>query len=729
MDANHTPPGYSLADKTRELSQLLENARNNPFYLFPLPPQADEVKDNEDQLSERDDIEMEEERSLKRKVDEAGIEEEPFELEELIPEMKMEIFQRMDEQSRALFSLTSRSNYIYGKNKKWLRSTLTLLTLSAKYGSYDLFTELQDDFYYPYVDDPIEVLIPAAENKKHEFISNFIDNNPLVAIYIKGNIVATQKMIDSVGRYSSIQVLNVFWPIFAPSSTTSRSLDNPEENETLITVEDFTNIRRLMYAALLYSNVTLLTDIRNKYGNIFHHGRIPVKVEADTPEQLEILKKEQIEKERRNALLTALGSCRQSTVEAVVDLFDLPLSLAERRFVIVPEDAPQIPIDYLRFMKKNRCSPSASVVVCNALLYKDEALFNFAVGEVECRLRDLERALVSFATPEHRPIFDKLFSNPNYLSNNQPLERLKGGVIKEGIDFFIEKNLLVAANLRRASSKVHPGILFYLTEKKFPVQFIALLNCAVRHDDIEYTSRLTDHPEMLRGKELFALLIRYNAVKVIPELLKYNLYTIQDAVQQIVATVLSKEVPNPRTAAAACGLRQLFATLRYYLYHPSSPTTAIPVAFLLSTLSSLKPSDEIFQPRLLEEIFHLVLHSSSFSCFAAVPFPPQPSENVLSVSNFPSSFTHSGIIPSQQPVVFPAVTLPNLPLLNPPRTISFPTFALPASVLTASSPAAIVLERAIYQTRTNGFSGFIVEELEKAFDRLPGKPKRHTWMK
>lgn len=198
---------------------------------------------------------------------------------------------------------------------------------------------------------------------------------------------------------------------------------------------------------------------------------------------------------------------RRATVEAASALFDLPLSLAERRFVIVPEDAPQIDIDYLGFMKENRCSPSASAVVCNALLYKDARLLDFAVREVGCRLRDLERALVAFATPAHRPLFDVLFANRGNLSNTLPLERLKGGVSKEGIDFFIEQKLLDPLQLRRASSKTPPEVLFHLAERKFPLQFIALLNCAVRHDDVESVARLTDHPEMCAAFFIFSFFI------------------------------------------------------------------------------------------------------------------------------------------------------------------------------------------------------------------------------
>lgn len=246
----------------------------------------------------------------------------------------------------------------------------------------------------------------------------------------------------------------------------------------------------------------------------------------------------------------------------------------------------------------------------------------------------------------------------------------------------------------------------------------------------------------LRGRELFALLIRYNAVKVIPELLRYNLYSIQDAVQQIAATFLSNEVPNPRTAAAARGLQQLYATLRYYLRHPASPTAAIPVAFLLSTLSSLRVRDtDIFEPPLLEALFHLILHSSSFSSFAAVPFPPSapvppaaaaPAYALASsAAFFPSSFSAGAPLEAGPHPLNVAVRAPLPPFTGarpPPSSISFPTYSLPPSLLAATSPAAIVLERALVQVRGNGFPESVGVALEDAFDRLPGKPRRPTFL-
>lgn len=120
--------------------------------------------------------------------------------------------------------------------------------------------------------------------------------------------MATQKLLDSLGRFSTGHTVDLLWPIFAPQSPVKPATPA----DVVVHANDWNNLRRLLYAALLYSNVPLLQSVHRRYGNLLAAERIPVIVDlnAVAPEARDAALKEAIEKERRNALLTALGSCR-----------------------------------------------------------------------------------------------------------------------------------------------------------------------------------------------------------------------------------------------------------------------------------------------------------------------------------------------------------------------------------------------------------------------------------
>lgn len=556
--------------------------------------------------------------SLKRSAVQAGLEEEAFPFSTLLPEMKMEITQRMTPHTFALFALTNKEHLAkYGHMRL---PTLTLLKNAAELGNYDLFRELEDYFDYPFVDEPLYLLEIAIKEDRPEFVQAFLQEKNHVLIALEANLNAYNKLLDHVSRYASWRMAKIFLALVDKNHEVS-----PQTG--LYTAEVYAALRRLLHSAVLYSNISLLYSLRKEAGNFLAS---------------------QGEGDKRNAFLTAWGSCQRETIDLVSHLFDLDFSLVNQRFVVIPNDSPPLTPEYLQFMKDNRCSPSASAVICNALKYKNERLFNFSLNDIKCKLRDHERALVAFKSPEHEPLFRRLYANEEFLGNKRPFQQLKAGATKEGVDFFLEKKLLDPLWLQRASSETTPDLLFYLAEKNFPIQFPSLLNCAIRHDNKNALLKIIDRPEMFRGQELCALLARYNSSKLIPLLVDRSYYTIPDAVQQIVSTLTTINAPHPWPISNAGGLRQLYTSLRWLLFQAKYPLDAdgkkvlpsVPPPFLVSnvllSLSALKLGDSPFIPFLVEKIYslltdpkipHIVLHSETlWQCVLQARKNEQPAE-------------------------------------------------------------------------------------------------------
>lgn len=528
---------------------------------------------------------------LKRKRDQID---ESFDFDGILPDMQGEIIVRMSPLIRQMFSFTSKKHY--QQRKKELQSTHSWFLLAAQEGYHDLFLEIEEDFFCPYNGDPVDLLKSAIENDQVNFVRGFLETKPYAkkAMFFIGTKL--NMLIDTVGRYASWPMAKVILDIVAPSNGIS-GIEVVGDGPVHVG-DTYNTLKRLIYSASQYSNIELLKSMKKFCGK-----GIAGYTEHD----------------RRTLLLTSLGSCRRETVVCVAELFDLPLSMADKRFIIIHEDAPLISISFLHFMRELKCSPSASAVVCNALFHKDEDLLKFSLEEVGCKLRDIERALVSFASASHRAIFNKVFDNPHYLVDVRPLPRLKGGVTREGITFFKEKRLLHPLHLRSASSKTPPELLFFLVDLEFPIQFFALLHCVVRHDDQHHLVLLMNYREMIRGLPLVEIVIKHDSVKVIPTLIDRGYITIDDLLKQTVITMAALVAPpNTRTITNGAGLRQLYVGLRHALRLVAYPSvdadgkSMAPPPFrasdVLSSLSSVKWSDSPHQEHLISKIYTLMLN-------------------------------------------------------------------------------------------------------------------------
>lgn len=539
-------------------------------------------------------------------------EDNPFDFEGILEEMKGEIISHMSPLSRQMFGFTNKTYYT--KSKTYIKNTHSLFDLCAREGFFDLFMEIEEEFSCPFNGTP-DILLEAIEHNHVSFVSGFLSNKSYITNALRTNSSYLNRVFDVIGRYGSWSIVKILLDIIVPDngiSVTKVVGDGPVYDGDVGNA-----LTRTIYSACLYSNIEILKSAKMYCGNGVS-GRTEVA--------------------RRTLLLTSLCSCKKETVLFVSLLFDLPLSMADRRFVVIPEDAPLIDVEFLRFMKDLRCSPSASAVVCNALRYKDEELLNFSIREVGCRLRDLERALVSFDTPSHEPFFDKVFNlSDHYLADPKPLARLKGGITEAGMNYFMKKGLLHPLHLKRASSKTPPELLFKLADKGFPLQFLALLNCVVRHDDVPNLARLLENPEMLRGVALIDLVIRYDSYKVIPVLIDRGYITVDEMVQHAVSTLTSTAPVNPRTLNNAGGLRQLYVGLRYALYrtqYPLMDSDGINIApppfaadAALSLLSKVKLDPSPYKIYKIEQIYKMLLPLSNPSEEIKAEYVKSASEN------------------------------------------------------------------------------------------------------
>lgn len=512
--------------------------------------------------------------------------EEPvFEWEALLPEMRGEVVGWMDETSRALLALTSRTHLAqFGTHR---RNTQRLLEWVAEAGLIDLFHELEADLYCEYAGDPLRLLEIAVKAQRPSFVRQYLVDRPVVRATVDSRLSDTV-LVQLLGRIAT----HARGPATAEFLELARELGGTRMLRTRYYENQVQPFVVFMYAyAATRSNHDML--------------RAMGAARMGVPD---------IWKDPEWAYRIAVSSCNEETIKVVEEAIGIvyqprwSLNANRRRYQMLSVRSSGTPLT-LSFLKNVwACGYVTSLsAALNAIAHEDCALLEAIAADTtlgEHRLPNLPEALSRYTRPSQRAVMECLLRN---VESTGPIQRMEGEPCCAAIDHYMEAGLLTPSTLRYVACSVPAATVFHLAALGYTLSTASLVRTAINFTDRARLASVMTHPAMMRGSALFDALVGYHDTTMFPMLLKEGLFRPDVECHSIIEMRRNRLIPSNagHMDMNGHGLRQMYLALRYHLRVPVKTFAYTHVLFWVLAQDNLHPSD--MEHDLLVKIARLVI--------------------------------------------------------------------------------------------------------------------------